>query len=233
MGFEERCFDSRVASGGEKPVTLRTRHQDGILFYHMKLRKEDLRSPIKHLLLADMSGEHYYEGALDSATFLRALTIFRRADHFVHLVDGGRLASKDLSAHTRANALMLMRRCFEEKMLDRDAKVDVLLTKWDLVLARVGGERAAEILESQTNAFREFEKAVGRLRMIPVAARPHYRSALQPAYGLVNLLQSWTEEPSRKTTPQERRLPLAKLRIPFDQFALREAAHLFARNLDG
>jgi hypothetical protein len=228
IGFEERCFDSRAASGGDKPVTVRTRHEEGILFYHMKLRKEDLRSPIRHLLFADMSGEHY-EDALDSATALRALTIIRRADHFVHLVDGGRLASKDWSALTRANALMLMRRCFEEEMLDPDAKVDILMTKWDLVLDRIGEEKAAEILQSVEQALGVFEKGVGRLRVVPVAARPHYKSALQPAHGLANLLQSWTEEPPRKSTPQERRLPLTKLRIPFDEFALREAAHLYAR----
>jgi len=231
MGFEERCFDSRTASGRKTPVTQRTRVQEGIVFYHMKVRKQDLLSPIKQLLLADMSGEHY-EGALDSATALRALTVIPRADHFVHLVDGGRLASKDWSGHTQANALMLMRRCFEEKMFDSDAKVDILLTKWDLVLARVGEEKAGELLRSQQEAFRGFEKKLGRLRMMPIASRPHYKSALQPAYGLSGLLQSWMEETPRKSTPQARQLPLTTLQIPFDSFALREAPHLFERNSD-
>jgi hypothetical protein len=231
IGFEERSFDSRFASGREKPVTPRTRHEEGILFYHMKLRKEDLRSPIKHLLLADMSGEHY-ENSLDSATVLRGLDVFRRADQFVHLVDGYRLTSSDWSAYTQANALMLMRRCFEEKMFDSDAKVDVLLTKWDLVLASVGEERGREILQSQERAFRNFEKRVGRLRVIPIASRPHYKSSLQPAYGLADLLRSWTEEPPRKSAPQERRLPVTELRIPFEEFALREAPHLYTRKSD-
>ena len=148
-------------------------------------------------------------------------------------MDGGKLASKDLSAHTQANALMLMRRCFEEKMLEPDAKVDILLTKWDLVLARSGEEKADEILRSQQEAFRGFEKRVGRLRVIPIAARPHYKSPLQPAYGLGDLLQCWMEEPPRKSAPQARRLPLTTLRIPFDAFALREAPDLFARDSDG
>jgi len=228
IGFEERCFDSRAASGGEKPVTLRTRHQEGILFYHMKLRDQDLSSPIRQLLLADMSGEHY-EDALDSAIALRALTIYRRADHFAHLVDGGRLASNHLSGLTRANALLLMRRCFEERMFDPDAKVDVLVTKWDLALDRIGQEKATNILHSLEQALGVFEERLGRLRIIPIAARPHYKSALQPAYGLGNLLRSWTEEPPRKSTPRERRLPRTNLQTPFDKFALREAAHLYAK----
>lgn len=232
IGFEERCFDSRAASGGETPVTQRTKLEEGILFYHMKVRKEDLKCPIKELLLADMSGEHY-EGALDSAAALRSLTIVRRADHFVHLVDGSKLASKESSAHTRTNALMLMRRCFEEEMLDPDAKVDILLTKWDLVLARSGEKKAEEILRSAREAFSTFEKSVGRLRVTVIAARPHYKSALQPGYGLDNLVQCWIEEPPRKVTPHTRRLPLAKVRIPFDMFALREVPDLFVKDSDG
>jgi hypothetical protein len=79
MGFEERCFDSRAASGANEPTTLRTRPAEGLVFYHMKFRNEDLKTPIKHLLLADMSGEHY-SGALDSASEMRALTIFCSPD---------------------------------------------------------------------------------------------------------------------------------------------------------
>jgi Double-GTPase 2 len=232
MGFEERCFDSRVTSGRETPVTQRTKLKEGTVFYHTKLRKEDLNSPIRQMLLADMSGEHY-EAALDSAVVLRSLTIIQRADHFVHLVDGGKLASEDWSAPTRANAFLLMRRCLEERMLDPDARVDILLTKWDIVLGRSGEEKAEEILRSQREAFRTFETRVGRLRVTPIAARPHYKSVLKPGYGLDNLLQCWSEEPPRKLSPQARRLPLAALRIPFETFALREAADLFVRTSDG
>lgn len=231
VGFEERCFDSRCASGGDEPVTQRTQLEEGVLFYHIKVRKESLESPIKQLLLADMSGEHY-DGALDSAQALRSLTIIRRADHFVHLVDGGKLASKELSAHTKANALMLMRRCLEEKMLDDDARVDILLTKWDIVLARLGEDSADAILRSERKAFSSVEKRVGRLRVTPIAARPHYKSTLKPVYGLDELLHSWIEEPPRKVTPKARLLRLAGSWLPFDTFAVREAPGLFARGPD-
>lgn len=232
VGFEERCFDSRVASGGETPVTQRTKLEEGILFYHIKVRREELNSPIKQLLLADMSGEHY-EGALDSAAALQGLTIVRRADHFVHLVDGGKLGSAELNAHTQATALMLMRRCFEEKMFERDAKLDILLTKWDLVLTRSGEKKADEILQSARAAFSPFEKRLGRLRVTPIAARPHYKSLLKPGYGLGDLLQCWIEEPPRKVTPQTRRLPRVTLRAPFDTFALGEAPDFFVGDSDG
>lgn len=227
MGFEERCFDSRTASEADQPTTLRTRPAEGLLFYHLKLRNEDLKSPIKHVLLADMSGEHY-SGALDSATEIHALTIITRADHFVHLVDGGKLVSKEHSAHTQSNAMMLMRRCFEEGMLEKDAKVDILLTKWDIVLRRCGEEKAEETLRKQSDAFNTaFRSRVARLRVTPVAARPHFKSTLQPAYGLGDLLRSWVDEPPRKTQPQTRLLQFASPNNRFDAFAFREAPELF------
>ena len=231
MGFEERCFDSRAASGAEEPTTLRTRPAEGLVFYHMKLRNDDLRTPIKHLLLADMSGEHY-SGALDSATEMRALTIIPRADHFVHLVDGGKLVSQELGAHTLSNAMMLMRRGVEEGMFERDAKVDILFTKWDIALAR-GEEKARDILELQRDAFHAaFGAQVARLRVTPIAARPHYKSPLQPAYGLSDLLRSWVEEPSRKSEPQPRLLRLVPVKTGFDTFGLSEAPELFEAEPD-
>jgi hypothetical protein len=227
MGFEERCFDSRAASGADEPTTLRTRPAEGLVFYHMKLRNEDLKTPIKHLLLADMSGEHY-SGALDSAAEMRALTIISRADHFVHLIDGGKLVSKELGAHTRSNAMMLMRRCVEEGMFEEDAKIDILLTKWDIALARCGEEKAQDILKMQRDAFNAtFGAQIARLTITPVAARPHYKSPLQPAYGLSNLLRSWVDEPPRKSQPHARLLRLIPVKTGYDAFALREAPELF------
>jgi len=227
MGFEERCFDSRAASGQDDPTTVRTRPAEGLLFYHLKLRNEDLKTAIQHVLLADMSGEHY-SGALDLTTEIHELTIISRADHFVHLVDGGKLVSKEFSALTQSNAMMLMRRCFEEGMLENDAKVDILLTKWDIALRRCGEEKAQETLRKQLDAFNTaFGSRVARLRVTPVAARPHYKSTLQPAYGLGDLLRSWVDEPPRKTQPQPRLLRLAPPNNRFDAFALTEAPELF------
>jgi Double-GTPase 2 len=232
MGFEERCFDSRAASGADEATTVRTRPAEGLLFYHLKLRNEDLKTAIQHVLLADMSGEHY-SGALDSATEMHSLTIITRADHFVHLVDGGKLVSKELSALTQSNAMMLMRRCFEEGMLEPDAKVDILLSKWDIALRRCGEENAQETLKQQRDTFdTAFGSRVARLRVTPVAARPHYRSTLQPAYGLSELFRSWVDEPPRRSKPQMRLLRLAPMNNRFDAFALREAPELFEGDHD-
>jgi hypothetical protein len=228
MGLAERCFDARAASGGDIPTTQRTTRADGLLFYHLALRNEDLRSPIKHLLIADMSGE-FYETAMNSAVEMREQTIIRRADHFVHLIDGGRLANDDFRVLTRANALLLFRRCLEEQMFEPDAKVDVLLTKWDIAIARCGTQsKAQDVLKAARDAItKQMDGKVARLRIEAVASRPHYRSKLNPAYGLIDFFHSWVEEPPRRSQPGVQKFPRVNVDGMFDRFAFRELPEMF------
>jgi hypothetical protein len=228
IAFEERCFDSRSASGAEVPSTLRTPIDEGHLFYHLRLRAADRLQGPRHLLIADMSGE-YYERALDSASEARALEeIVCRADQFVHLIDAAKLASKEFRTNVRSNASMLMRRFFELRYLRDDARVDILLTKWDLVLASGGEGLCTEIHSSATDFFQQqCAGRVRRLRIRPIAARPHYLSAIGLAFGLSDLLQTWVEEIPRHLETQPRRLPVPVLHRPFDRFALCEAKELY------
>jgi hypothetical protein len=62
-GFEERTFDSRVASEELKATTLRTPRAGPMIFLHLKLSVPDGR--IVDLLLSDRSGEHF-DRALDA-----------------------------------------------------------------------------------------------------------------------------------------------------------------------
>jgi GTPase SAR1 family protein len=228
IGFEERCFDSRAASGGDIPTTLRTRPAEGLLFYHLRLRNEDLKTPIKHLLVADMSGE-LYGAAMDSATEMRKQTIIRRADHFVHLIDAGRLTSNEFRALTRSNATLLFRRCLEERMFDVDARVDVLLTKWDIAIARCGSEeKAMDVLRTMRDEIaKQLNGRVGRLRIESVASRPHFKSKLKPAYGLTEFFRSWVNEPPRRFEPRLTKFPSVNSDRMFDRFGFREFPEMF------
>jgi hypothetical protein len=228
MGFEERCFDSRFSSGGDKPTTLRTRPADGLWFYHLKLRDEDLATASRHLLVGDMSGE-LYDAAVNSAEEMRKHAIIRRADHFVHLIDAGRLSSEEYRAYTRANAFLLIRRCLEENMFDRDAKVDVLLTKWDIAIARCGGEeKASEFLKVQQEQIaKQWDGKIGQLRIEAVAARPHYKSHLKHGFGLTPFLRSWVDEPPRQSTPKMVKFPAVHSDRMFDSFAFTEVPEMF------
>jgi len=220
MGFEERCFDSRYRSGAKEPATIRTRALEGSLYYHLKVREKDLQSPARQILFLDMSGEHY-ERMTDSESEARRLApLVHRADHFVYLVNGARLASLKFRSHTVSNASMLMRRLFESGLLDSSARVDVLLTKWDLVQL-AGPEIVREALSVADSLFPEKERArVARFRITPVAARPHFLSSLTPGYGLQELLRSWVEDLPKKLLIHSRTHSDERSGRLFDRFAL-------------
>jgi hypothetical protein len=224
IGFEERCFDSRRASGAAKPSNLRTRPLEGHLYYHMKVRDEALAHPTKQLLLLDMSGE-YYERATESLSEAKSLgPIIHRADHFVHLVNGARLASPKFRTYTQSHVSMLMRRLFESNLLDSTTRVDILLTKWDLVLS-AGGQLVDQTLALAEALFPEADrKKVARFRLTPVAARPHYQSSLAAGFGLSTLFQSWVEDVPMKLRTNTHDLPATPSARSFDRFGLRGGA---------
>jgi double-GTPase-like protein len=220
LGFEERCFDSRITSGAEKPTTLRTSYEVGQQYYHLRVRRSNGNEGIRNLLLADMSGE-WYDRAIDSAAEVRELAIIRRADHFVHLIDGAKLQANSTRAHIRSNALMLMRRCFEEEMLRSNARVDVLLTKWDVAIRRAGNNGAQQLLNEYQDLFaNQYGDKVSRLRVIPIAARPHFKSELALAFGLSEVFQDWVEDYPQQLRSTRHALPAPIISRPFDTFAL-------------
>ena len=124
---------------------------------------------------------------------------------------------------------MLMRRCFEAGLLGGDARVDVLLTKWDLVVSRIGDELATETLKNYRELFlSKFGVKADRLRVLPVAARPHYSSPLPLGFGLDGLIRSWADELPTKWEPVCPYIPVpARLGRSIDLFAIRNQTDLY------
>lgn len=179
------------------------------------------------MLLLDRSGE-FFTGVLDSNQELAALEIARRSDHFVLLVSGPMLFSGDVQAKIRSNASTLIRRCVEGGMLGADSRVDVLLTKWDVVSTLF--PPTAELVLAQFSEYLTtlYSDKLKRLRISPIAARPHPGSPMPSPWGLDELLRSWVEELpvalDRKPTPGP--WP-CDTRDMFDLFALKHAPELF------
>ena len=89
-GFEERCFDSRVASGQDEASTLRTPRGAPLVFVHLRIAVPDGRH--FNFLLSDRSGEHF-ERALDAPSRFAGFPEISRADAILLLVDSGKLVS--------------------------------------------------------------------------------------------------------------------------------------------
>jgi len=189
MALEERCFESRVASGSPEADTPRTPLAAGQEYLHFRLRNSP-NNPFKELLFADMSGE-FYERAVHDASELAEFGILKRSDFLAVLLDGGKLMNRGKRHIVRDEALTFIRRCEESRLLQSDTALQVLISKWDLVSERGPDEESgcAEFVKSRLNS----ETLKRQVDVFRIAARPNPSSKLPALYGVELLFQEWVE----------------------------------------
>jgi hypothetical protein len=169
--------------------------------------------------------------ARDSTEECRRLTVSRRADHFVVLVDGARLVHRQQRFAATHDPGMILRAFVDAEMLGRSTFVDVVFTKWDLVLA---SPAAAEVDEFAT-AFAEktrlhCEARLGRLRFCRVAVRPARGAPVAYAHGLDELFGAWVEASPAFVPPPVEPIPLPDGASEFDRFLWRRLPALRPRD---
>src|SRR5207249_568494 len=103
------------------------------------------------------------------------------------------------------------------------------LTKWDIAIARCGTEEEAvgALKEIKDEIIKQLAGRVARVRIEPVASRPHFKSTLTPAYGLSDFLRSWVDEPPRRSAAKAATFPAVSSDRMFDRFAFREFPEMF------
>lgn len=189
LGFDERCHDARICSLREQQDTERTKAGTQQLLLHLQVCKRETGA-VTDLLFLDMSGEDF-EDARDSVEECAKLRFLRRADHFVLLVDGKHLADLSKRQKAKADALTLLRSCFDSQQLNKYALVDVLISKWDLAVANKEQVETvttfADLLATQVKE--RFGSRCGRLRIARIAARPDNDFPL--GYGLDEVFPEW------------------------------------------
>jgi hypothetical protein len=189
VGFEKRVHNCRLASGLDAPNTERSKFSE---LLHLRVRKENDSQGSRDLLLCDLWGEDFRE-AKDSVEGCKRLTILRRADAFVLLVDGAKLALNESRQQAKSDVLSLLRNVLDCQMLAETAVVDVLFTKWDIIATSTtadDSERFAKFVESDIK--RQFQSRVGALRFARVAAHPK-QGGFPVGYGLEALFATWAE----------------------------------------
>lgn len=189
--FEDRCYRARIACRGSKPTTARTEQSEGLQVLHINLEahRHALRSV--NLLFADMAGE-FYRRAIDSEEECRKLSVVKRADYLVMLIDGESLSDPRQREVALHDTKLLLRRFVECEMIGRRTSVQVVTSKWDLVLtsqSEIKVQRGLAMLEEQINHW-----ASGRLQSLAfaqVAASPATKPDLMVAYGVEALFSHW------------------------------------------
>ena len=157
VGFDQRCYLARTASGRPNADTARTRPGEERQLLHLRVRRHDLATPARDILLSDLSGEDYRE-AKNSVEECRRLPLLGRADHFVLLIDADQLTKLDCRQKTRNEATSLLRTCLDAGQLGKFSYVDVLLSRWDLVNQDAPETMSfiAELVPFQLSDFRVF-----------------------------------------------------------------------------
>lgn len=217
VGFDKRCHLARITSGGDRADTDRTIPGESRHLLHLRLRQESLES-LKDILISDVSGEEFRE-AKNSIDECRRLPLLRRADHFVLLIDGHKLAQLASRHGVRSDAMMLLQCCLDAGQLGSMSFVDVLFSKWDLVEQSDSTDTAEFASAIEQNIAQRFGQRFARIRFARIAARPD-TNALPLGHGLDAVFPSWVEQRS----PVQSDLPaleFSDLATEFDRFLLR------------
>jgi Double-GTPase 2 len=226
LGFERRCHLSRIESGRVTPETARTAATTESRWLHLRVRPASLDGPGRDLLLTELPGD-LVRLAKDSTDECRRLTLSRRADHFVILLDGARLGQRQHRFTTANDAALLVRSCLDAEMLGRFSFVDLVFTKWDLATAGASAEEMEQFVAAFTERTRlHCGGRLGRLRFLQVAARPGPGSPLAFAHGLAELFSAWVQDSPAFGPAHRVPVPLPESASEFDRYLWRRLPEL-------
>jgi hypothetical protein len=191
IGFEERAHPSRIASGLSEPTTERSKVSE---LLHLRVRKEDRSAPREDLLFCDFWGEDFRE-ARDSVEGCKRLNVISRADAFVLLVDGAKLAKPSARQQAKNDPIALLRNILDCQMLAQAAAVDVVFTKWDEIQGSSDPSESESFAKHvEEEMVRRFSSRVKHLRFSRVAAHPKH-ATVPLGYGLEHLFRTWVDSP--------------------------------------
>lgn len=206
IGFEKRAFLSRIDCGLDQPDTERTKPDYDQKLLHLVVRKTDLSEPKCNLLFTDISGE-IFTRALHSFDEIKKLNLIPRADHLVIAIDGDKISNLTSRHETISTSSKLLRACIESKMINENKFVDIIFTKYDIVLSDGADNNTDAYIDHEISSFKnKYESKVGRLRFFKVAARPT-KGELKQGYGLEHLFLSWVTECSVRFTTNFNKAP--------------------------
>lgn len=222
VGFEKRLHLARMASGASKQDTDRTSRNSPVHFLHLCLNRLQ-PSERQNLILADLYGERFRDSADNQDTCRKELKHIRYADRLALCLDGEKLI--DLKARLGAVSLIkgLLGNLLEVGHLDRSSVVDVLITKWDRVLADPKSAMHKAFIEKvEATLLKEFADRLGCLTCFRVAARPDETSDLGLCHQMDVVLSQWL------APKQPMMMPPIQFDVPAD---LRESERYLYRRL--
>ena len=224
-GFEQRSHLARLASWASKPDTERTKRWIERDLLHLKVRLEDFSKPVQDMMFSDLPGERF-RAIRDSVDEAKRMVFLRRADHFVLLIDGEKLNDPGRRQGAYSDGDLILQSCVDAGMLGLRSRVDVLFSKWDIILNSNKKSDTEEFVNNiEKKLKRKFDERIGQLRFAQVAARSE-KGNLPPAFGLDVLFPSWVEEGLIPLFAKPS-LPSSLPKREFDRYGLRRLKQFF------
>lgn len=201
--WEQYCHPSRTASMASQADTARTRLESSFAFVHLRLRPLDAHGTPTDYLFSNVSGE-LFEAMRDNPQECARAGSLSRADRFLLLLDGDKLASPAARASVIADARVLVRRLLDTGALSATVPIDLLASKWDRIAEADMEGVVTGPLDQLVNALRTHSKPPQSVAWFRLAARP--AAVDQGPIGLADVLTRCLE-PSPK---------LAKAPAPYE-----------------
>ena len=198
LGFEKICHSNRVVSGGSRPSTERTIPSDEAAYYHLALRETAGDRRRRQVLLSALSGE-LYRWARNSREECEKLTVLRRANAIVVLVDGERLAFLEQRVSAHADAAGILDAFLDARMVPSNSQVEFVFSKLDRI--REAGDSALAFLkQTQEKLEAKFRSRVPQLFFREIAARPVPPNEEEDlSNGLASAFATWAVPQARVT----------------------------------
>jgi len=217
VGLEKRCHLARIASGQEEPDTERTRRTSSQQLLHLRVKQLN-GSLLSNMLFTDIYGEAFRLAA-DSTDECRQLGVLKRADHMVLLLDGEKLAEIGGRHQAVSSIDNLLRGCVETEMLDATCHVELVVTKWDLVLKAENPNDVKQFIATKIQwLLNRYATRLGSMNNFAVAIRPRADSGLTLGYGVDSVFQRWATQ-SRLALIAQESIPKNQYSCEFDRFA--------------
>jgi hypothetical protein len=189
IGFEKRCFYSRIASENGEADTERTKSEE-FRFLHIALKQNVAQRKAKHFLISDISGEKI-KRAKNNSEDMRDLQIVASATHVSFVIDGEKLLDPKIRQSTILQARTFIKKAIDEEVFNENTRLTLVVSKWDMV-SKLEEFNFEALIERPFMA--SFEKHLKELTFLKVAIRPTtFKDGFKLGNGLPELLSLWDE----------------------------------------
>ena len=167
IGFERRCFHSRLASANGEADTERTKTEE-FRFLHIALKKQPDEKQATHFLISDISGEKI-KRAKNNSEDMRDLAVIEHSVHVSFVIDGEKLVDVKKRQAALTQARTFVRKAIDEKIFNKSTKLAIIISKWDLLEGLDGFDYRSLI---ELSFQRDFQDSLGELQFLKIAVRP-------------------------------------------------------------